>query len=834
MDKEFKKLLEGDSWAQDGDRVDPESSALQPVIDRGVGWGADYSTTETPYRMRMNQIFRELTGAAKEVAMGVSQYDREVAYKKGSVTNVAGSLFVATADHDPNNHVNPLTDGQTLWTEIGSRGGAARTAPDVVSAGNIFILAENANSFRAWWAAPDNGGYDIDRTDLEWSTDSQFRSTPPSGTVSGSVNDYQPGAVVTLTGTTTVDEVWVRIQSRNFVGPSGWTNPSARVSSSPVVPRRIDNLIAETRVGSGAVKLTWTAPDMRGNPNPTNYYIQRKTSGGSYDNAVDGPNTTTVAYPATSRTISGLTNDTAYTFRIFTDYYDSTNYSSLPQQVEVTATPEDFPTVPGATSITVSRASPTSIQGLVDSIPTSPGDDISSFEWNWRLSTNTEWTSKNTDEAYILIDSLTNGSTYQVRCRAYNGVGDSSGTGAGGAGYGPWSTTSNVTLTTIAKPAAPRIQAYRDRTNSVDTVFMTSDIADVEGQPNTNAQIRAKQKSRTDSSFPTDWTFTFPAPNFSLNVSAGYNVSREYQMRVYNSAGWGPWSSSIFVNPLVLSPSRPNSIDPLRVESNKIDVYFTSTITDGGAPIDQYQVQYKRQDLSDPTRNESGFRATNPTSSFGKVAITLESDDRDGDNFQVQGRVRNRAGEYSPWSPTFTSAPFISSVPTNRVPGKAIVFTDRTGDSTANLFISTETDFGRPAWASNTISLQYRNDPNGSWVTYGNSPVYNNGRLTISGTAVFPNSASTPQIRLKLRNSEGLAADWSDTVTISAVPVPTPANRVPGKARIDLDRTSATAGIINVLAPTDLGVPLPAHLEQNQEVQYRQIRSTPEPKDHAK
>ena len=51
-------------WASRGDRVDPESSSLDPVLTREIGWPESFSSDggDTPRRQVFNQILREMTG----------------------------------------------------------------------------------------------------------------------------------------------------------------------------------------------------------------------------------------------------------------------------------------------------------------------------------------------------------------------------------------------------------------------------------------------------------------------------------------------------------------------------------------------------------------------------------------------------------------------------------------------------------------------------------------------------------------------------------------------------------------------------------------------------
>jgi hypothetical protein len=76
-------------------------------------------------------------------------------------------------------------------------------------------------------------------------------------------------------------------------------------------PRELTAVIAPApRVGSGQVKLTWTAPASSGGATITDYIIQRSINGTTWTTVADGVST------ARSHLVSRLTNGVQYRFRI--------------------------------------------------------------------------------------------------------------------------------------------------------------------------------------------------------------------------------------------------------------------------------------------------------------------------------------------------------------------------------------------------------------------------------------------------------------------------------------------------------------------------------------
>ena len=638
MDSEFKKALAGALWAETGDRVDPESNELTPVISRAAGYPPSFSTTETPYRARLNQLFREMYGALPHVREGVPQYDSEVAYKEGSITQVAGTLYYATGDHDPNNAVNPITANQTLWVPVGSRTGEERTAPDAITAGDIFTTSETANKFAVFWTAPDNGGYPISNTQLQYSTSSSFPSASTT-----TVSPYTQGTEITLTGGTLNHQVYVRLRFENTPrGYSAWSSPGRRVRSTAVEPDPYSLVFADGDISNGAVKVDWTNPPLNGTPAPTNVYVQWKTGTDPYDSTVTGSRSRAVAYPATTATITGLTNGTAYTFRVISGFYASA--ASLPTNAaEATATPTVAIALPDAPVITATGLSVTSVRVVIDAPPDSNGEDIQWYQYQWREDGGS-WSDTNSatsTEAYRVITGLTYDTTYEFRVRAYNGVGDSSGAGTGGAGYGAWSTVAS------SKPAAgsvPNIGSalagVRDRATGELFGYLTDDIVTDSDTPVTGFDIESRIG-------PTG-NFTSIGDNvstFNPSVSTAPASSITLRARAKNLVGDGAWAERTFPS-VANHPAKPVLVTQ-RELGGDLNWYVRPVIDNGGAALTKYRIRY-------------GFHNVNfnQVSGPGNVITTVETDDpygtitglERGFQYDLQCAVYN--GLWSAWSTT--------------------------------------------------------------------------------------------------------------------------------------------------------------------------------------
>ena len=188
--------------------------------------------------------------------------------------------------------------------------------------------------------------------------------------------------------------------------------------------------------GDGSVALDWTAPASDGGSPVTGYRITPFV-GGAAQTSVDTGST------STSRTITGLTNGTAYTFTVAATNAVGTGPASTPSG---SVTPRAAPTAPGA---------PTGVAGTAGDASaalhwTAPADDGNSATTGYRITPfvgTTAQTPVDTGSTSTsrTITGLTNGTAYTFKVAATNSV----GTGAQSAASDP------VTPAAPAVPGAP-------------------------------------------------------------------------------------------------------------------------------------------------------------------------------------------------------------------------------------------------------------------------------------------------------------------------------------------------------------------------------------------
>lgn len=150
------------------------------------------------------------------------------------------------------------------------------------------------------WTAPANGGSAITDYAIQYSSDSGSNYTTFADGTSASTT-------ATVTGLTNGTSYVFRIAATNIAGTSAYSSASTAVTPAgvPATPSA-----PTPTAGNGSVALSWTAPSANGSA-ITDYKVYYATSaGGSYTLFADGTSTGTTA------TVTGLTNGTAYYFKI--------------------------------------------------------------------------------------------------------------------------------------------------------------------------------------------------------------------------------------------------------------------------------------------------------------------------------------------------------------------------------------------------------------------------------------------------------------------------------------------------------------------------------------
>ena len=277
---------------------------------------------------------------------------------------------------------NSLTSGQVglSWTAPASDGGAAIT--------DYFVEYSS------------NGG-------TTWSTFADGTSTSTSATVTGLTN----GTPYTF-----------RVRAGNIAGQG---SPSATVICNTALgARRADRVGrgsgAELGVGSGEVRVSWTAPVNAGGSPITDYVVQYSSDGGTtWTIFADATSTATTAM------VTGLTNGTGYAFRVAA--VNAAGQGAL--SATVTATPRTVPAAPTGLAVESAPASGVG-SGQLRLSWTAPantgGSPITDYVVQYSSNGGTTWTTSADGTSTVtsaMLTGLSNGTEYTLRVFAVNAAG---------------------------------------------------------------------------------------------------------------------------------------------------------------------------------------------------------------------------------------------------------------------------------------------------------------------------------------------------------------------------------------------------------------------------
>lgn len=435
---------------------------------------------------------------------------------------------------------------------------STETATPATTPGTPTSLAAtrgNAEVSLIWVAPAANGGASVTdyvvefklTADASWTTFSDGTSTATSATVTsltnGSSYDFRVSAVNT----------------------AGTGSASSTATATPATTPDAPTSLAATR-GNTQVALSWTAPASDGGDAVTDYLVEYKLSGDlSWTTFTDGTST------LTSATVTGLTNGSAYNFRVSAVNTVGTSTASG----TANATPSTTPGIPtslaatrGNTQVSLVWVAPSSIGGA----------SITDYVIEFKLSADSSWTtfSDGTSAATAAtVTSLTNGSAYDFRVSATNT-----------AGTGSVSVTASATPATT--PGAPASLTATARNTEVNLVWTTP--ASTGGDSITDYLIEYKLSA--DGSWS---TFSDDTSTATAVTVTGLTNDELYNFRVsaVNTVGTGSASSTANATPT--SPVTPNAPTALTATAGvaQATLAWTAPVNNGGSAITDYLIEYK-------------------------------------------------------------------------------------------------------------------------------------------------------------------------------------------------------------------------------------------------
>jgi len=244
----------------------------------------------------------------------------------------------------------------------------------------------------------------------------------PLATVPADVCDSNASTLTcTLTGLTNGVKYSVKVFAVNAAGTG-----TASSSLSNVIPATTPGkpTITTVTAGAGQVTVAWTAPVSNGGSAITGYTVQAFNAAGTV--AIDSKTCTPATATGTNCIVTGLTNGTAYTFKVTAANVKGSGSAS---DLSATATPAAAPAAPGSPQATANTGKKVTISWTAPANNGSPitGYTVTAYTWNGSLETIVTPAKKctTTSATTCTISLLTAGTQYKFKITATNAKGTS-------------------------------------------------------------------------------------------------------------------------------------------------------------------------------------------------------------------------------------------------------------------------------------------------------------------------------------------------------------------------------------------------------------------------
>ena len=275
---------------------------------------------------------------------------RSSIYLADDIDLLAEDLPVA-AGSTPNAGAYPKANVVWLMSTVVFKTAAASMPTAPAAPAGVSATAGNAQA-TVTWTAPAGGGSPI----TSYTVTPFVGSAPQTPvTVSGS----PPATTATVPGLTNGTAYTFTVSATNAVGTGPASAASAPVTPSapvaPVAPAAPTGVVATA--GNAQVTLAWTAPANGGSP-ITSYTVTPFVG-----SAPQTPVTVSGSPPATTATVPGLTNGTAYTFTVAATNAVGTGPASAASAAVTPVVPESTP--PTFVQAVSAHGGPSSTRGVV-------------------------------------------------------------------------------------------------------------------------------------------------------------------------------------------------------------------------------------------------------------------------------------------------------------------------------------------------------------------------------------------------------------------------------------------------------------------------------------
>ena len=505
-------------------------------------------------------------------AITTYQYQQQA----GSGTFSAWTAIPSSAPgetHATSYTVTGLTNGTTYTFQVravnsvgnGATSASATATPGLPGApGSPGATAGDEAVTLSWTAAADHGSA---------ITTYQYQQHAGDGTFGAwtAIPSSAPGEThatsYTVTGLTNGTTYTFQVRAVNSVGPGA---TSASATATPGLPGAPGSPGATA--GDEAVTLSWTAAADHGAA-ITTYQYQQQAGAGVVGAWTTIPSSAPGGTHATSYTVTGLTNGTAYTFQVRAVNSVGNGAAATP----VTATPVAVPEAPATLD-----AQPGNAQvPLTWTTAADNGSTITKYQYQQHAGSGTfgTWTDISssapggTHATSYTVTGLTNGTTYTFQVRAVNSVGNGA-------------TSASATAT----PGLPGAPGSPGATAGDEAVTLSWTAAADHGAAITTYQYQQQAGAGVVGA----WT-TIPSSAPGGTHATSYTVTGltngttyTFQVRAVNSVGNGAAAGAVTATPVAV-PEAPGSLGATAGDE-AVTLSWTAAV-DNGAALTTYQYQ---------------------------------------------------------------------------------------------------------------------------------------------------------------------------------------------------------------------------------------------------
>ena len=631
--------------------------------------------------------------------------------------------------------ITGLTNGVPYYLRVAAKNSAGtgtpatlpnsvtpRTAPGAPT--NVIGIPDNGKVTVSWDGPLESGGSDVtgyvvqfsSNAGITWSVDSSFVSSPSTSHI--------------VTGLTNGVEYRFRVRARNAAD----LDSAQSIISEPYKPRTTPSQpgVVTGTASNTKVTLSWAAPSNNGGAEITDYIVEYTS-----DNGVTKPVFADGTRATTGAEVTGLTNGTAYKFRV-----KAVNEASISGGTatnwSVAMTPFTSPGKPSAPSGTAGNEQVL----LTWTAPENGGSAITSYVVDYSANDGATWASVTTSSSPShTVTGLQNGYSYIFRVTAQN---------AAGAGSVSDDSQAVTPRTVPSTPAAPTAEA-----RNASALVSWSAPSDG-GSAITDYEV---QFSFNNGSSWTTFSDSVSTDNSTTVTGLTNGTKYVFRVRAINAANPSGWSDKSSVVTPYTSPGAPGKPTGTAKDAS-VTLTWTPAVNNGST-VSNHVVYY----------SVAGANDWSDGGSSGSLTTHTVTGLQNGTQYVFSVKAEN-AADFGPLSEESDAVkPFGK-------PGKPTVLEVTPGNSTLDLSWSAPSDDGG-AQVEDYV-LQFSMNNGSTWSTWALYTDPNNSTLTQHTLTGLINGNSY-KLRVAAKNEAGVG-EWSDE---SAAVKPRTSPLKPGKPVAD-------------------------------------------------